>query len=235
MIVSLLATALLIAPAPDPRQVADEVASLLEAGKVNEALAAIEAANAAAPDPRYLFMRAALEEQLGRCSVAVPLYREFYAESDDALDRAEAQSGLERCGADPEPEPVSEPESEPVSEPPAPRVEPPEQATPTPPPRWQRDPWGWSLLGSGAAVAVAGGVVFSLGNAAADDTRAATLQSDHHTASARAQRLQPVGIALIAAGSALWVGGVLRMMVGQGRRPGRNGQMATFRGTTIFF
>ncbi|MCR9162532.1 MAG: hypothetical protein ACE37F_19155 [Nannocystaceae bacterium] len=237
MIALLLAARLCTAPEPlppDPRSVAREVAALLEEGKINEAFAAIEAANAAAPDARYLFMRAALEEQLGRCSVAVPLYREFHAISDDENDRAEAQAGLERCGADPQP--PSEPDTTKPDEPPPPVVEPRPVEAPEPEPRrWQRDRLGWALLGSGTAVTIGGGVVFGLGASAARDTRAATLQSAHADSTQRATRMQPAGIALVAVGAAIWVGGAVRMAVVSRRNPPRSAHLRPSEGFSIFF
>jgi len=233
MIALLLAAGLALAAPetpPDPRQVAKEVSALLEQGKVNEALATIEAASAADPDPRYLFMRAALEEQLGRCSVAVPLYREFRARADDPMDQAEAVAGLERCGAEPDPPPEPEPAEPP---PPVPSTPPPPKPRPVEP--WQRDATGWVLLGSGAAVTVAGGVVLALGNAAARDTRSVSLQSEHRADSVRAKQLQPTGIALIAVGSAIWIGGAIRMAVVDRRNRAQVAHSRRFDGFSIFF
>ena len=232
----------LAAPAspPDPRQVAKEVSALLEQGNVNEALATIEAASAADPDPRYLFMRAALEEQLGRCSVAVPLYREFRARTDDPMDEAEAVAGLERCGAEPElatkpqatePTETTEPAQPPRPTPPSTPATP----LPAPSPPWQRDATGWTLLGSGAAVTVVGGVMLGLGNAAARATRSVSSQSEHRALSVRAKQLQPTGIAMIAVGSALWLGGAIRMaLVDRGHRA-QSAQSRRFEGLSIFF
>lgn len=97
---------------------------------------------------------------------------------------------------------------------PAPGVTPPPPSPAQPQGRrWQRDPWGWALLGSGAAATVAGGVVLGLGMSAARDTRSVALQSEHREATLAAGRLQPAGIATIVVGSAIWVAGAVRMAI----------------------
>lgn len=243
MIASLLIACLGAAPAPTapdsapatPREVARAVAALLEAGKINEAFAYIDAANEADPDPRYLFMRASLEEQLGRCSVAIPLYREFYAQAEAPMDRDEAQAGLARCDAEPLPEPDPRPASGP---PPALKAAPsPQPAPPTPPPpaSWQRDPWGWTLLGTGFAVTATGGTLLALGRSAARETGQVALQTQHADAARRAGRLQPAGIGLVATGSALWVVGVVRMVVVDRRDRASRGVSGRIDGFSIFF
>lgn len=219
--------------ASSPREVAREVSELLEAGKVNEAFARIDAANEVDPDPRYLFMRASLEEQLGRCSVAVPLYREFYLQAEVPMDREEARAGLTRCDADPPAEPGPTPA--PVPKPKIATVPSPEPVPRPPSKTWQRDPWGWALLGSGAAVTAAGGTLLALGRSAARETRTVELQTGHADARRRSARLQPAGIALIATGSALWVAGVVRMAVADRRHRASDRLSGGLDGFSIFF
>ena len=220
---SLFAILLSLAPADDPRQVATDVAALLDAGNVEEARARIDAAYAANPDPRFGFMRAALEEHVGRCEEAIPMYRAFLETADDPLDKREAEDGLARCGA-----PITE--EEPV-EPPPPVVEPP-AAEPSPlpaapPPKpWVRDGLGWGLSAGGVALAAGGGVLVALADASARAANDADLQSDYARERDRVRPRRIAGAALISAGAALFVGGVARFIVVKRRNSGSSATLS---------
>lgn len=201
----------LLAPPPDEaREVASRVAELVEAGKLDAALRVIEEANARAPDPRYIYMRASLEEQLGHCNAAIALYRAFLRSEDlEPADVDGARRGLERCGATPEPveeAAPSVPAPRPVSRtvPESPRVE-------LPPPV-SRDPWSLALATSGPVLAVVGA---GLWGAAALDVRAARnadRQSAFQDLSRRSERLEIAGATLVSVGTVLIISGIARIV-----------------------
>ncbi len=216
-VVSVLSLVLALALAPstapssdaDPRSVAKDVAAKLEAGDEAGARSRIEDAYAANPDPRFIYMKAALEERVGHCAEAIPLYQAFLTEAEDPADRVEAEAGLQRCGAPVEPEPTPPPE--PAAPPPVVERIPPE---PTPQqPRWTRDALGWSLTGLGLASSVAGGVLLALADRSARAANTATQQSLYDAERARVGPLRLGGAVALSAGGALIVGGIVRFIV----------------------
>ncbi len=208
----ILTTMLAIEPATDPRSVARDVATLLDQGDADGARARIESATAANPDPRFVYMRAALEEHVGRCDRAIPLYQRFLEAAADPLDRAEAEGGLERCGAPtPVPDPTPAPPPEPAVRPSAPQpadLPSPDASTP-----WQRDALGWTLVGIGAAGGVAGGVVLGLADAAARSANDSAQQSAYENSRRQVRPRRVGGAVALSAGTALLVGGIVRFVV----------------------
>lgn len=204
----LLATVLAIEPATDPRAVAQDVAALLDQGDADGARARIASATAANPDPRFVYMRAALEEHVGRCDRAIPLYRAFLEDAEDALDREEAEGGLARCGA---PKPGPEPTPTPTTRP----TPPPLADLPSPPARapWQRDALGWTLVGLGTAGSVTGGVLLGLADVAARRANDSTQQSAYQDSRSQVRPRRVAGAIVLSAGSALLVGGIVRFVV----------------------
>lgn len=209
----LLATVLALEPATDPRSVARDVAGLLDQGDADGARDRIESAVATNPDPRFVYMRAALEEHLGRCDRAVRLYRTFLDEAEDPLDRREAEDGLERCGAPvpgQEPSPVPPPET--VVAPP-PSDDPVDRPITPPKTPWQRDALGWTLVGVGATAGVAGAVLLTLADASAQNANDSGQQSAYEDARSQVRPRRVGGAIALTAGSALLVGGIVRFVI----------------------
>lgn len=245
MILRLLLSASLAGPTPiepsvdhSARAVAQDVADLVARGELDAALSRIEEANAANPDVRYLYMRASLEEQSGRCSVAVPLYQEFLAASEDPDDRAGALAGLERCGAEAPPEsaPTQQPEAGPTPAPNTSASGPNERVRP-----WTRDPVGLTLGGVGwVAIATGAGFWIRAGQDANEAERA-TRSSDYNRKVAHARTRERVGITLVAVGGVLLTAGIIRLSILAARgsrkrsKSVRGRQRAELRGATIFF
>lgn len=230
MLSLLLTTALALEPATDPRSVAQDVAALLDQGDTQGARARIESATAANPDPRFVYMRAALEEHIGRCDRAVPLYRSFLDKAEDPLDREEAEGGLERCGAE---VPAQEPSPAP---PPEPTVHPPESQSVDRSSRptkqsWQRDALGWTLVGVGAAGGLGGGALLILADAAARTANDSAQQSAYQDSQRQVRPRRVAGAVVLTAGSALLVGGIIRFVVVKRRKT----PAVAIRGTALRF
>lgn len=218
----------------DARAVAERVAALVEDGRVGEALAVIEEAASTSADPRFLYMRAALEEQLGRCGVASALYREFWTKASEAEDRLVAEAGLRRCG-----------ETPPLETPPAPAPEPaPPSAlqppNPAPPPsvderrRWTHDPVGLSLVAGAGAGALASGALALAALAEARDSQRADVQSEYRARRASTQRLEDAAVVTAGISAALLVAGTVRLIV-VSRRSGRGKLARRAPGFSFFF
>lgn len=218
LLVSLL---LVIEPAIEPRSVAHDVAGLLDQGDVDGARARIESAYAANPDPRFVYMHAALEEHVGRCDRAVTLYVAFLEDTDDPLDREEAEAGLERCGA-----PVPSPQPQQPTPPPAAIETPPATDTtaseviPLRKP-WHQNPLGWTLIGVGAAAGAAGGALLVLADGSARAANDSGQQSSYEQARLRVRPWRTGGALALTAGSALMVAGIVRFIVVNGRKRNR--------------
>lgn len=151
--------------APDPDAARVELdAGLAAYGREDYAVALLhfEKAYALDPSPHVLYAWAQAARSAGDCETAISLYRRFIDAGATGDSRVAAEQNEQRCReqlADaevvPEPPPVPVPPPRPVD------VQP---STPPPtPPR--RDPIGGALVGSGAAVLVAGVVVLAVAGA----------------------------------------------------------------------
>jgi hypothetical protein len=208
----------LAAPSTDDadyvRDVVGRAAAHVEAGRYDEALAVLDQAEHERSLPVFVYVRATIEERRGDCERAVALYREFLELEVAAEDAEDARQGVTRCGGEPEPEPVSPPD--PVLPDPAPVDEPvSEPASPAAPPprRWYADPTGDVLVAAGV---VGLGVGFGLFGQSRADARAAADAGSLQTFDDRSHRavtLDRAGLATIAVGSALVLGGAIRWAV----------------------
>ncbi len=215
------------------RAVAERVASLVEEGRVDEALVVIEEAASTSSDPRFLYMRAALEEQLGRCGVASALYREFWVKTSELEDRRVAEAGLRRCGETPPVE--SAPPAKP--EPPSPRepMDPPQPPAPVDGGvRWTRDPLGLSLVGLGGAGALASGSMGLVSLVQARNSERADALSEYRARRAAVQRLQVAAGVCAGVSAALLIAGSIRLIV-VSRRRGRAQPTRRASGVSFFF
>ena len=172
-----------------------------------EAAAAFAEAYEKDPKPGYLINRAHAERKAGNCETAVELYDAFL-ETDPEPDWVEvAEAARQECADAIEPDPPPPPVVAPapvVDEPP--KDEPPRR-------RWQRDPVGWGLFGSGLAVGIVGAGL--IGGGVATDRRASSAPDEgaFETGVSRSVGLHRAGIAVASVGAALLIGGIIRWAV----------------------
>lgn len=145
----------------------EQAVEKFQAKEYDEAVALFEQAYELQPEPNYLFNIGRIYEESGNLHKAVEFYERFVKEPGVPLDARER--GLERLRVlraiiqetdrQPEPEPEEEPEAEPE-----PKTEP--EPTPTTEPERAKPPKlriaGYALLGTGGAIAAAGGVMAGL-------------------------------------------------------------------------
>lgn len=212
------------------RDVVGRAAAHVEAGRYEQALAVLDEAERERPLPVFVYVRATVEERRGNCERASVLYREFLERDVPEADAEDARRGQARCrealglpaedavvveppeggddGGEVERDPPEvidrDPESEPIAaddrDPPRPR-------------RWYADPLGGALTAGGV---VGLGVGVGLFVQSRNDARAAGGAGSLQTFDDRAQRavrLDRAGIATMAVGGALLVGGVVRYAV----------------------
>lgn len=208
MIAAALVVLVSLAPV-DPREANPhyrEAQAAWEAGRLDDAAAALERAYVQDPRPEYLFMQAELVRRQGRCEEALELYRRFIADDPPTEDVEAAKRSMAEC----------EEESEPV---PAPVVEPPTEPRPPPAPapkparRWIADPVGNALFWPGLAVAGVGAGL--LGAAHRNRVAAAEAGSEpaYLDALGPAPEMSEAGIALLSIGGALLLAGTIRWAV----------------------
>ncbi len=200
---------------PDP---AARAARLFRDGEFAEAAAAFASAYERSGDPAFLFGRAQALRRAGNCGAAIDVFEAFIATSPPAADVQAARDVIEACRSILGQDAITPVADAPVAEPTAPEPEPP----PPPRPAWPRDVTGGVLLGSGLALAVAGGVVY--GTAAAQATARIETEQAYEARQQRVRTLAATGIALMVGGGALLVGSVARYVVvarrGRGHREG---------------
>lgn len=183
---------------------------LWEEGRYDEARDEIIHAYELAPQRRYLYARARIEQADGHCDVANEYYRKYLAEDPPPA----AVKATQRAIADCERVLAGSTSSTPTNR---------DAPTAEPVRPWWRDPVAIGLVGSGAGVLAIGLGFF--GRALVDDRKAR--RTDEHEEFDRRVReakvFSPIGIAGISLGAALVVGGVVRWMIvrRRGRTSGR--------------
>lgn len=174
----------------------------------------------------FLYAMGQVERLRGNCRAALVQYQSFLDSSPSSeqvsatklqMDRCEAELKPAEAKVEPRPAPV-EPAPVAVATPdpkPAPPVIAPEPARPAAPVAvispapapWYKDTLGNVLLISGAAVAVAGGATFVVGNVVTTNSRQSL---DSYTAARELSWAQPVGLGLLGLGGAAIIGSVIR-------------------------
>jgi tetratricopeptide (TPR) repeat protein len=236
----LVITLLLVGPAqellsdPDAQRLFEEAQVAFEEGEFEIAAKKIERAYLIEPEDALLYPWAQAERSLGRCEIAIDLYRQFLATGPSEQFAAATQQNIDRCeeelaqaedvaaessdevdDADPEPLPAASPTEPSVADEPA------RSDHPVRP--WYTDVTGGVLSGVGlAGIAIGGGLL----GAAAADANSAGDQVTHSAYEARRDRAtarRNGGLAAVSIGSALLLGGVTRyILVGRKQKTTRS-------------
>jgi tetratricopeptide (TPR) repeat protein len=217
LMVSLTAPATAAASAPgrhgvtDPEALAhlDAAESAFKIGDYEKATVHFKAAYAVEQRPELLYAWAQVERLAGNYRVAAGLYEAFLKESPDSGSAGEARAHMIEmralAGDDPEavePEPE---EPEPATE----QTEPPPDEEDTNAPL--KGEWiAPTLLGAGAAIAIAGGVMLALGRSQAAESAGAPSEQAYFTELGAGRTLYYAGAATLGVGGPVMVGGVIR-------------------------
>lgn len=225
------------APASDDaayvRDVVSQAAAHVEAGRYERALEVLDQAERERPLPVFVYVRATIEERRGDCGRAVALYRRFLALPVAEEDAEEARRGVARCEG--EPSPVPPPVGPVPVEPPRDDGASPSPSPAPPPPRpWYADPLGDALVAVGLVGVGVGAGLLGRSRVEARAAEGADALQAYDERSRRATALDRAGLVTLAVGSALLVGGVVRLVV-VGTRPRRSRTTAALDGLRIRF
>jgi hypothetical protein len=211
-----LVLALALAAPQNPNVEAGEAA--YRDGRWDDASVAFAAAYDDTNDPIFLYTRAQAERRAGRCRVAIELYTQFLATHPPEKSEQAASQYRDECRAlvPPEPTTAPAPAARPVDTTDD-TIEAPVRAPVRP---WWRDPTGGALVGVGAAGIVTGAVLVGLAHRDLDRAPTAGDDRSYGDRIDRAHRLEIAGGTVLAVGSALVVGGVVRWLVVRSRNAG---------------
>jgi hypothetical protein len=158
------------------------------------------------PSADTLFAIGQAQRLKGDCNAAVLTYRNTMRETTKTEQRAEIQKVIDVCEEKLKAEIVERqkgPQPLPVAAPAAPR----EMHVP-----WYNDPLAVSLLIGGSAGLAVGGTFVMLARSAEDDAEAATNYQSFASSARRAERNRTIGIVGFAAGGAMIIGGLVRII-----------------------
>jgi tetratricopeptide (TPR) repeat protein len=195
---------------------------LFAAKRYAEALEEFRRALAVAPRPEVLYSMAQAQRMLGDCPGAVETYRAFLAGQPGEPLAEYARANIERCEAARQGPQRSSPVgsspvgSSPVSSSPAGGSPVGGSPAPTAPGRaWYRDGVGDVLVGTGVVAGVVGAVIWRSGRSTASAVAGAPDYQDfvqRRSAAGSALAEQEIGIAVMLAGGAAIVGGVIHYL-----------------------
>jgi hypothetical protein len=148
-----------------------------------------------------LFAWAQAERLSGNCDRAVMLYKRFLEQSPTEAEAAKATRQIDRCGGTATgPAPSTAPTDDIAVERPMP--------PPPPPPRELEHSHGWvGLVAGGGAIAITGGVFEVLAHSDDNAAAAATVYGDARHFADEADTRRAIGVAALASGGALVLGG----------------------------
>lgn len=246
MLASLVVSvALVLAPAellrdPEARRLFDEAQAAFENGDYATASERLEAAYLIEPEPALLYPWAQAERQLDRCESAIGLYEKFLDSKPSERMATAAQGNIDRCKAKlenasepaaPEPTPGTDDETAPVAT--NDEFTEDDEPEPTDGERPRSDKIGVAvgatLLGVGAVGLIAGGTMLGLATGRAKAMDDATTNTRYLELRQQALKLHTAGIAVLAVGGALVVGGIVQLaIVGAKRRKAKKNDVAMF-------
>lgn len=196
---------------PEARAQFEAAMAAWQADDLEVAQRLLESAHALEPKPALLYALGQIARLRGDCATARAHLRAFLDTDPSPTAAAEARVNLERCAEAPTPDPT------PTDAPPEPAVPPPVEP-PAPPPRPGPDALGIALTAVGAAVAATGvgvgGSAFAVQDRA--ERERSVLRFEQGVGQARVRYF--TGVGLVAAGSAVLVGGVVRLVIARRRR-----------------
>jgi len=213
-----LALVVLLCAAPS-NEAAERAERHFAAGEYEAAIEALEQAYAIEPDRAFVFAMGSAWQALGECEKAIEQYERFLATLPSAEQAASARERIALCRPRKPPPPVvvAPPASAEPVDGDVPPSRPPERKADVGRP-WHRDPVGGVLLGLGLAVAVAGTGLEIAGATRRQGADDANDEQAFRRQLRQSNVMQGVGIGLIASGSALVVGAVIRYaLVRRGR------------------
>jgi hypothetical protein len=159
------------------------------------------------PNPDYLFARAQAERFAGRCNVALDIWDRYLTVETSAEAIAEAKTFRSYCESPSASTANSGTLAHPSTTADEPRTAPPSRV------KWYRDPAGGVLVATGGVSAIIGGSL--LGFAISRDRKAggAATEGAYVDAKDAVEKPHRAGIAMLATGGALLVGGIIRWAV----------------------
>lgn len=193
----------------------DDPVALFERARYLEAAAAFEVEYTRTGDPAMLFGQATALRRAGDCAGSIEAFESFIATDPPQPDVEEARRVIDTCRAildaarPPQPPP-------PIPPSPAESIEPdpanePVEEGPSERPAWRRDVTGGALLGSGLTISVGGAAVLGIGAARTQPRQESETGFERRRDSVRT--LYVVGGSMIAVGSALLIGSIVRYAI----------------------
>ncbi|MCR9161083.1 MAG: hypothetical protein ACE37F_11655 [Nannocystaceae bacterium] len=201
-LITLLLSGQLVASAPQgaSQPHAERAARLFEDGDFDAAADAFEAAFAQTGDAAFLYGAGVSRHEGGDCEAAVATLERFRATDPDPRDDEAAEQIIAQCEAL-EPSVVPSPRE-------TARPEPATQTEDARPATLDRVSWG--LLGGGAGLVVAGGVLY--GSAYGVLRPRDRMESEFERDATRSRALSVSGIVVASVGAAVLVAGVARLL-----------------------
>ncbi len=195
---------------------ADAAAAAANVEDYDNAIRHLKAAYAIEPLPVLLYAWAQSERLAGNYRAAVSLYEEFLEQNPegDIANRArvnllDARSKAQEQGPDPDPSDgtTDETEDDPVQEPPPP---PDDEPGPSP---LRDEKLAPALLGTGAVIAIVGGVLLGLGRSRVSNSPSAATEDAYFSEIDVGRNLYYAGAATLGAGGLIMVGGAIRYAI----------------------
>ena len=181
-----------------------------------EAAAEFKAGHRKDPRPEFLYALAQAERLGGNCKNAIQAYEELLRTGIPRRKATTVKQHIAACRQRLQEERAPEIEAPSPPPSPSPASPPAESVVVRAGPSWLRDPIGHALVGAGVAAVVVGAVLLERGWSAIDDS----FQSYDRFAEAKEsgqvsswQRQEQIGVALLAAGGALVVAGIVRYVL----------------------
>ena len=214
LIVVALAPSSVRADKEKARALFDRATKQYNLGEYATAADAFKAAYDEFPDPTLLYNLAQCERQLGHKQRAITLYRSYLREVTDAPNAAEVHRLIAGLEQDIQREENARKQAVATTAPQ--KLAPAVAAVPAPlPPRrpWWRNPAGWALVGVAVAVGAVGGGLLGVSQSDQNGAPHAATLADARAQLDQAGAFRSAGFALVGAGAATAIAGVIVLAV----------------------